>query len=339
MSSIARQADGRWRARYRDATGREHARHFGRKVDAQRWLDGVTAALATGSCVDPRTGRLTVGEWADRWLSGQGQLQPTTRARYRGILDGHVLPRWAEHPLRLGGIVINPQADELTGQELAELTIGDDWTVWRPGEDTFTDLHRLAQRPPSQTPWSTKAPAAPVHQRRRLRRRGYRRGCSWRRSRRCPLCLSSSEPARQAAYGTAVNRHERDHDGLAVFLVPDRVQARAPTELVRQPVGPQRPLVAVHRGPRLAALEHQGGAGVHRTVRRARGVGNRPRQGGPHVWLGRCREPCHRSWALAAPSAGHGRHWLSGRTKADADSVGVVRVSARARGRIPTAGG
>jgi hypothetical protein len=102
MASIARQADGRWRARYRDATGREHARHFGRKVDAQRWLDGVPAALATGSYVDPRTGRLTVGEWADRWLSDQGQLKPTTRARYRGILDGHVLTRWAERPLRPG---------------------------------------------------------------------------------------------------------------------------------------------------------------------------------------------------------------------------------------------
>ena len=44
MASIAKQADGRWRARYRDATGREPARHFGRKGNAQRWLDGVTAA-------------------------------------------------------------------------------------------------------------------------------------------------------------------------------------------------------------------------------------------------------------------------------------------------------
>ncbi len=47
MASIARRADGRWRARYRDGEGREHARHFARKIDAQRWLDSVTAAVET----------------------------------------------------------------------------------------------------------------------------------------------------------------------------------------------------------------------------------------------------------------------------------------------------
>jgi hypothetical protein len=37
MASIGpKRADGRYRARYRDAAGKEHARHFTRKVDAQR---------------------------------------------------------------------------------------------------------------------------------------------------------------------------------------------------------------------------------------------------------------------------------------------------------------
>jgi integrase len=99
MASIAKRADGQWRARYRDAAGREHARHFRRKVDAQRWLDGVTAAVETGTYVDPRAGRVTVGEWADRWLHSQAQLKPTTLARYRGILHGHLVPKWADRQL------------------------------------------------------------------------------------------------------------------------------------------------------------------------------------------------------------------------------------------------
>ena len=49
MASIARRDDGRWRARYRDPAGREHARHFTRKVDAQRWLDDVVTAVNTGA--------------------------------------------------------------------------------------------------------------------------------------------------------------------------------------------------------------------------------------------------------------------------------------------------
>jgi hypothetical protein len=48
MASIAKRSDGKWRARYRDDVGRQHAQHFGRKVDAQRWLDEVTAAVITG---------------------------------------------------------------------------------------------------------------------------------------------------------------------------------------------------------------------------------------------------------------------------------------------------
>jgi integrase len=76
MASIQRRPDGRWRARYRDDTGKEHARHFGRKVDAQRWLDEVTASLVTGTYVDPKAGRITFAEffasWAPRqvWESG-----------------------------------------------------------------------------------------------------------------------------------------------------------------------------------------------------------------------------------------------------------------------------
>ncbi len=94
MTNIARRPSGQWRARYRDPAGKEHARHFDRKVDAQRWLNSVTAAVETGTYVDPRAGRITVREWAQTWLDGQAQLKPTTRSRYRGILDRHVLPPW-----------------------------------------------------------------------------------------------------------------------------------------------------------------------------------------------------------------------------------------------------
>jgi len=94
MASIRRRDDGRWRARYRDPVGKEHARHFSRKIDAQHWLDSIATAVQTGAYVDPKAGRLTVGEWAPMWLSAQAQLKPTTRSRYQGILNTHVLPRW-----------------------------------------------------------------------------------------------------------------------------------------------------------------------------------------------------------------------------------------------------
>jgi hypothetical protein len=60
MASIAKRPDGQWRARYRDAAGKEHSRHFPRKVDAQRWIDVTTASVVTGQYIDPKSAKVTV---------------------------------------------------------------------------------------------------------------------------------------------------------------------------------------------------------------------------------------------------------------------------------------
>ena len=61
MVSIARRPNGQWRPRYRDAAGKEHARHFEKKADAQAWLDSVTTSVLTGACVDPERTRVLAG--------------------------------------------------------------------------------------------------------------------------------------------------------------------------------------------------------------------------------------------------------------------------------------
>ncbi len=99
MSSIARRPDGRWRARYRDEAGREHARHFDRKLDAQRWLDEVTASIVTGTYVDPRAGRETVRQYGERWRLIQHH-RPGTAALYERLLRLHVYPVLGDLPLR-----------------------------------------------------------------------------------------------------------------------------------------------------------------------------------------------------------------------------------------------
>ncbi|MER6094879.1 site-specific integrase [Streptomyces sp. NPDC001728] len=67
MANIQKRPNGKWRARYRDLDGKEHARHFERKLDAQRWLDEVTASMVTGQYVDPRAGRVTFEKYAAKW--------------------------------------------------------------------------------------------------------------------------------------------------------------------------------------------------------------------------------------------------------------------------------
>jgi integrase len=67
----------RYRARYRDESGREHARHFAKKAHAQRWLDEVTASVVRGDYVDPKAGKLTFRQWFTRWSDVQNWTEGT----------------------------------------------------------------------------------------------------------------------------------------------------------------------------------------------------------------------------------------------------------------------
>lgn len=71
LSSITKRPNGQWRARYRDTAGKEHARHFSRKIDGQKWLDEVTASVVTGAYVDPASGRVTFEVYFARWSDRQ----------------------------------------------------------------------------------------------------------------------------------------------------------------------------------------------------------------------------------------------------------------------------
>jgi integrase len=71
MASIKRRPDGKWRARYRDDQGREHSKHFDRKVEGETWLAAQTVAVATGAHVVPRLSRITVQAFYDDWSRRQ----------------------------------------------------------------------------------------------------------------------------------------------------------------------------------------------------------------------------------------------------------------------------
>jgi integrase len=69
--SVTRGKGLRWRARYVDDQGREHAKGFGRRADAQRWLDEITAAQVTGTYTDPALGKVTLRSFYREWSTRQ----------------------------------------------------------------------------------------------------------------------------------------------------------------------------------------------------------------------------------------------------------------------------
>ena len=98
MASLARRPDGKWRARYRDDDGKEISRHFGRRVDAQRWLDEIRATQLAGTYVDPAMGRQTFQEFAETWRAAQPH-RPTTRKNVAQHLNRYVYDTLGDRPL------------------------------------------------------------------------------------------------------------------------------------------------------------------------------------------------------------------------------------------------
>ena len=122
--NIQRRPDGKWRARYRDANHREHARHFPRRRDAERWLASQEVAIARGEWVDPTLSKITVGEWSPQWLARQVQLKPTTMVRYEVALRRQILPRWESVPLaKITHSDVSSWVHSLTDEGLAPATI------------------------------------------------------------------------------------------------------------------------------------------------------------------------------------------------------------------------
>src|SRR5215207_6001558 len=78
---VEKRANGRWRARYRGPDGRERSKTFDRRVDADRWVAGVSFAIARGEWTDPARARVTVGDWSRQWLTAKGPFTEGDHAR------------------------------------------------------------------------------------------------------------------------------------------------------------------------------------------------------------------------------------------------------------------
>jgi integrase len=93
------QGRPRWRARYRDPSGRKRSKRFARKVDAERFLVSVEDAKLRGAYVDPAAGRVAFSEWAERWERTTVSLRPSTRKDYETLLNNQVLPAFGDMTL------------------------------------------------------------------------------------------------------------------------------------------------------------------------------------------------------------------------------------------------
>jgi hypothetical protein len=67
-------------------------------VEAQDWLDQVTASIISGTYVDPRTARTTVAAWCQMWLAGYATRRPST-VRQARVHIAQIIAEFGAMPL------------------------------------------------------------------------------------------------------------------------------------------------------------------------------------------------------------------------------------------------
>jgi integrase len=113
MASVDRWKGNKWRARYRTPDGQSRSRVFDRKLDAERFLTTMEASKLTGAFVDPRAGRITVADYAERM---------------NVYLRCHILPHLGRRPL---GQVLHTEVQAWVRTLSEEMSAGTVQNVYR----------------------------------------------------------------------------------------------------------------------------------------------------------------------------------------------------------------
>lgn len=97
---ITKGKDGKekvvWRGRYRDASGKERARHFPKRTEARDWANAQEAAVRRGVHVDPVAGRVKVREYGERWRLAQLHHRDGTATKVESVFRLHLYPHIGE---------------------------------------------------------------------------------------------------------------------------------------------------------------------------------------------------------------------------------------------------
>ena len=139
---------GRFQARYRDPSGRERARNFEHRIDAERFCAAIEVDKSRGTWVDPQRGRIPFGPWAMRWLESRTDLKPKTMAGYESLLRVHILPHFGERRLKeISGIEIREWMANLKASGLSAARVRSAFMVLRSALQAAVDDAYLLRNP------------------------------------------------------------------------------------------------------------------------------------------------------------------------------------------------
>jgi integrase len=156
MAHISRrQRNGkvRYLARYTDPSGRERAKSFTRKKDAERFLTGIENDKLRGTWTDPTLGRVALADWYALWRRATVELRPNTEARDERLFRLHILPRFGSMPLvAITQYEVRVWVTHATRQGLAASTVRRAYQLLGKVMAAAVDAGMIAQNPCRRVP-------------------------------------------------------------------------------------------------------------------------------------------------------------------------------------------
>lgn len=91
-----RDCTGSWQARYRDPAGKQTAKNFTKKSEADDFLDDVRTRVRRRTYNDPKRGEITLAAWWEIWWPAQPTRAVTTTNRKLSNWNAHIEPKWGK---------------------------------------------------------------------------------------------------------------------------------------------------------------------------------------------------------------------------------------------------
>lgn len=125
MGFVNRTDAGKWKAFWREPSGKQRSKTFATKREANTFLAQVETSKSGGVYVSPHSGRTLFEEHAHAWMAAWNN-EATTVARDASIMRTHVLPKWGGWQLgKIDHMSVQAWVTELTKTTLAQSTVAE----------------------------------------------------------------------------------------------------------------------------------------------------------------------------------------------------------------------
>ena len=159
MAHVRRLKSGRWQATVRHPSGRRWSKTDPLKRVVQQWASDTEASMRRGDFVDPKAGRMTLGDWWAKWSATRG-VEVATVDKNLSWWRNHIEPAFGSWPLTsIHSWDVQEWVSRMRGREVGATTVA---SALRLLTQVLSEavLHKLLAANPAAL---VSAPTPPKH--------------------------------------------------------------------------------------------------------------------------------------------------------------------------------